>query len=58
MFKGENMNNKSNKKNAKMHDGKFKSKHIKHNPQAESARAVFGKTEMSQGDQGIEKWKE
>lgn len=26
----------------KKKDGKFKSKNIKHNPQAESARAVFG----------------
>ena len=55
---GDNMDNKSKKKNAKKHDGKFKSKNIKHNPQAESARAVFGKTEMSQGDQDIEQWKE
>ena len=31
-----------NTKNNKKEDGKFKSKHIKHNPQAESARAVFG----------------
>ncbi|MDD4781862.1 MAG: CPC_1213 family protein [Tissierellia bacterium] len=30
--------NKNNKKS----DGKFKSKNIKHDPQAESARAVFG----------------
>ena len=29
-------------KNNKKHDGKFHSKHIKHNPMAESARAVFG----------------
>ncbi|NLL73786.1 MAG: hypothetical protein GX237_09705 [Clostridiales bacterium] len=29
-------------KNNKKEDGKFHSKHIKHNPQAESARAVFG----------------
>ena len=29
-------------KNHKKEDGKFHSKHIKHNPQAESARAVFG----------------
>jgi len=28
--------------NNKKHDGKFHSKHVKHNPQAESARAVFG----------------
>ena len=37
---GENKqrNTKSNKKE----DGKFKSKNIKHDPNAESARAVFG----------------
>lgn len=29
-------------KNNKKSDGKFHSKHIKHDPQAESARAVFG----------------
>ncbi|MDW5298588.1 MAG: CPC_1213 family protein [Sedimentibacter sp.] len=29
-------------KNNKKEDGKFHSKNIKHNPQAESARAVFG----------------
>lgn len=29
-------------KNGKKQDGKFHSKHVKHNPQAESARAVFG----------------
>ncbi|WP_313344037.1 CPC_1213 family protein [Sedimentibacter sp.] len=29
-------------KNNKKEDGKFRSKHIKHDPQAESARAVFG----------------
>lgn len=29
-------------KNNKREDGKFHSKHIKHSPQAESARAVFG----------------
>lgn len=29
--------------NKKKEDGKFRSKHIKHDPQAESARAVFGK---------------
>ena len=28
--------------NKKKEDGKFHSKHIKHDPQAESARAVFG----------------
>ncbi len=29
-------------KNKKKEDGTFHSKHIKHDPQAESARAVFG----------------
>lgn len=29
-------------KNNKKSDGKFHSKHIKHDPQAESARAQFG----------------
>lgn len=29
-------------KNNKKEDGKFHSKHVKHDPQAESARAVFG----------------
>lgn len=29
-------------KNHKKEDGTFHSKHIKHDPQAESARAVFG----------------
>jgi hypothetical protein len=29
-------------KNKKNHDGAFRSKHVKHDPQAESARAVFG----------------
>lgn len=28
--------------NNKKEDGKFRSKHINHDPQAESARAVFG----------------
>ena len=28
--------------NGKKEDGKFRSKKIKHDPQAESARAVFG----------------
>lgn len=38
-------------KNHKKEDGKFHSKHIKHDPQAESARAVFGLNE----DNPIEK---
>lgn len=35
-------NKMKSKKNKKKEDGKFHSKHIKHDPQAESARAVFG----------------
>ena len=35
-------NEKKSTKNGKKDDGKFRSKNIKHNPQAESARAVFG----------------
>ena len=35
-------NKQKNTKNNKKEDGKFKSKNIKHNPNAESARAVFG----------------
>lgn len=31
-------------KNRKKTDGKFRSKHIKHDPQAESARSEFGLT--------------
>lgn len=38
------INNKKNKKTKDAeHDGAFHSKNIKHDPQAESARAVFGK---------------
>ncbi|HKL99750.1 MAG TPA: CPC_1213 family protein [Mobilitalea sp.] len=29
-------------RNHKKEDGKFRSKHVKHDPQAESARDVFG----------------
>lgn len=35
-------NKKKSTSNHKKTDGKFHSKHIKHDPQAESARAVFG----------------
>lgn len=35
-------NKKKSTANQKKEDGKFHSKHIKHDPQAESARAVFG----------------
>jgi len=39
------MSEQTKKKGEKKHnknDGKFRSKNIKHDPQAESARAVFG----------------
>ncbi len=35
-------NKKKSTRNNKREDGKFRSKHITHDPQAESARAVFG----------------
>lgn len=35
-------NKRKNTKQNKKEDGKFHSKHVKHSPQAESARAVFG----------------
>lgn len=35
-------NKRKSIKNHKKEDGKFHSKHVKHDPQAESARAVFG----------------
>lgn len=34
--------------NNKKSDGKFRSKHIKHDPNAESARAVFGMNDKTQ----------
>lgn len=37
-----NDNKKKSTKNRKENDGKFRSKKIKHDPIAESARAVFG----------------
>ena len=36
------MSNKQQKSSHKNKDGKFPSKHIKHDPNAESARAIFG----------------
>jgi hypothetical protein len=40
-------------KNHKKEDGTFHAKHIKHDPQAESARAVFGlKDSDPQSDNG------
>lgn len=35
-------NKRKSTRNHKKEDGKFHSKHVKHDPQAESARAVFG----------------
>ncbi|MEM1483955.1 CPC_1213 family protein [Oscillospiraceae bacterium PP1C4] len=35
-------NKKRSTKNGKKGDGKFHSKHVKHDPQSESARTVFG----------------
>ncbi len=37
-----NENKMKSTKNNKRDDGKYHSKHVKHSPQAESARAVFG----------------
>jgi len=37
-----NDNKLKSTKNSKKHDGKFRSKHVKNDPNAESARAVFG----------------
>ena len=42
-----NDNNKRSTRNNKKADGKFRSKKIKHDPQAESARAVFGLKDMN-----------
>jgi len=39
-------NKRKSAKNNKKTDGKFHSKHIKHSPQAESARAKFGEKEI------------
>lgn len=44
-------NKKKSTKNNKKTDGKFRSKNIKHDPVAESARAVFGlKSKDSEND--------
>jgi len=37
-----NDNKKKSTKNGKKSDGKFHSKHVKHDPQSESARTIFG----------------
>ena len=45
-------NKKKSTQNNKKEDGKFRSKHIKHDPNAESARAVFGlkNSDKNQGE--------
>jgi len=40
----------SKKKNNKKEDGKFHSKHVNHDPQAESARTVFGLKKSSNSE--------
>ncbi len=37
-----NENKMQSTRNKKKEDGKFRSKHVKHDPGSESARAVFG----------------
>ncbi len=37
-----NDNKLKSTKNGKKHDRKFRSKHVKHDPASESARAVYG----------------
>lgn len=48
-----NENKMKSTKNNKKEDGKFKSKNIKHNPQAESARAIFGLKDVSEDDKRV-----
>ena len=43
-------NKKKSTKNHKKEDGTFHAKHIHHDPQAESARAVFGLNEDNPKD--------
>ena len=48
------MNSDAKKKssaNGKKEGGKFASKNVKHDPQAESARAVFGRNDINMGNQ-------
>ena len=44
-------NKKKSTSNNKKDDGKFHSKHIKHDPNSESARAVFGMNEKQSEDE-------
>lgn len=46
-----NDNKMKSTKNNKKEDGKFHSKHIKHNPNDESARAVYGLKRNSQKEE-------
>ena len=52
IIKGETTmgNKKASTRNKKKEDGKFRSKHVKHDPQAESARAVFGVRDQNADD--------
>lgn len=43
-------NKKTSTSNHKKDDGKFRSKKIKHSPEAESARAVYGLDETKEAD--------
>ena len=43
-------NKKRSTKNKKTEDGKFRSKNVKHDPSAESARAVFGLKNTDSGE--------
>jgi len=47
VIKMSEQNKKKSTKNNKKEDGKFHSKHINHNPQAESARVKFGVDDKS-----------
>lgn len=40
----------SRKRSSKKEDGKFHSKHVNHDPQSESARAVFGLKKSSNSE--------
>ena len=46
-----NDNKMKSTKNKKKEDGTFHSKHIKHDPNAESARAVFGLNQKTENNQ-------
>jgi hypothetical protein len=46
-----NDNKKKSTSNNKKNDGTFRSKHVKHDPNAEGARAVFGLKENTKSEQ-------